>query len=305
MSENAMYIGMGRPPEKLPGGGRLKEKIRKAFTVKGAEEAWREKHAKEIQEITDVNSTLTEEERRAAMLKLENDAAKSARIKVATNYGALAVVTTAAVGETLLIVNPKWASAVENFSVKAFGKDRKIFKPIGASARITRGGIDSIVNKAVKFKTEVQKRAQEIRVKDEAKAASARTGKLADALSGAIKLDALDVLDKEFPAKAEFLEKALAGGVFGGSELQNSQAEEMVRSFLYKAQEFGRWVPMVTLKGQKEPHGLTTPEGWPVEGMGLLIQKGMVTLRELDDGKKLFSPTQKFVEFVTKTVNQN
>jgi len=297
-------LGLGEHLKNPPGGGKLKEKIRKAFTFKGAEQAYREKHAQEFQELADVNSTLTEEERQAAMAKLESDAVKSAHIKVYTNYGALALVTTAVVGETLLIVNPKWASAVENFSVKAFGKDRKVFKPIGASARIARGGIDSIVNKAVKFKAEVQKKAQEIRLKDEVKTASARTEKLADALSGAIKLDSLDVLDKQFPVKAEFLEKALAGGVFGGSELQNSQAEEMVRSFLYKAQEFGRWVPMVSLKGQKEPYGLTTPEGRAVEGMGLLIDKGMVAMRELDDGKKLFSPTQKFIEFVQRTLNQ-
>ncbi len=305
MSENSMYIGIGRPQEKLSGGGKLKEKIRKAFTIKGAEEAYREKHAKEIQEITDVNSALTQEERQAAMSKLENDAVKSARIKVATNYGALAVVTTAAVGETLLIANPKWASAVENFSVKAFGKDRKIFRSVGAGARKTRTWIDAVINTATQLKTVVHRRAEVSRVGKEAKAALARTDKLADALSGAIKLDALDVLDKEFPAKAEFLDKALAHSVFSGSELQNSQAEELARSLLYKAQEFGRWVPMVTLKGQREPNGLTTPEGWPVEGMGLLIEKGMVVMRELDDGKKLFSPTQKFVEFVNRTLNRS
>jgi hypothetical protein len=304
MSENSMYIGIGRPQEKLSGGGKLKEKIRKAFTIKGAEEAYREKHAKEIQEINDVNSALTQEERQAAMSKLENDAVKSARIKIATNYGALAVVTTAAVGETLLIANPKWASAVENFSVKAFGKDRKIFRSVGAGARKTRTWIDAVTNTATQLRTVVRKRAEDLRVKDEMKNASARARKLADALSGAIKLDTLDVLDKAHPATTEFVEKALTSGMFGGSELQNSEAEHLVRSFLHKAKEFGRWVPMVTLKGD-EPVGFTTHEGWPVEGMGLLIEKGMVTLRELDDGKKLFSPTEKFVEFVQRTLKAN
>ena len=126
-----------------------------------------------------------------------------------------------------------------------------------------------------------------------------RARKLANALSGAIKLDALDLLDKVHPATAEFVGNALTGGMFGGSELQNSEAEHLVRSFLHKAKEFGRWVPMVTLKGD-EPIGFTTHEGWPAEGMGLLIEKGMVSLRELDDGKKLFPPQRNLLSLFRK-----
>jgi len=148
MSENAMYIGIGRANEKLSGGGKLKEKIRKAFTFKGAEQAYREKHAKEIQELITIHSSLPDEDREAAAAKLDQDISKKVHTTVYKNYAIATAVTLAAVGETLLIAKPTWAKGVENFQVKILGKPRKIFKPIGAQARIVRGGIDALINKA-------------------------------------------------------------------------------------------------------------------------------------------------------------
>jgi len=121
MSESAVYIGVGRPPEKPLVGG-FKETIRKAFTFKGAEQAYKEKHAKEFQEITAVNNALTEEERQAAMVKLEKDAQKSAQIKVIGNYRALAVVTATVTFGGFLIGNEKFRRYI--------GKTKFIGKPL-------------------------------------------------------------------------------------------------------------------------------------------------------------------------------
>ena len=120
---------------------------------------------------------------------------------------------------------------------------------------------------------------------------------LIDALSGAIKLDELDILDKASPVREVF--KGNRTPLMVNSELQNSEAEHMVDKLVDMAKGFGRWVPWVTQKGQ-DPYGLETPQGYATEGMGLLIKKGLVKMTELTDGKKLFAPTEEFVGFLKR-----
>lgn len=100
-------------------------------------------------------------------------------------------------------------------------------------------------------------------------------------------------MDKAQKITAEFLGKALTPGVFRSSELNNMQGEQLARLFLEKARDAGRWVPLVTAKG-KEPWGF----GDEHEGVGGLMKRGLVTMKELSNGLRLFIPTEKFVEFV-------
>lgn len=112
-------------------------------------------------------------------------------------------------------------------------------------------------------------------------------------LSQAIKLPELDAVDNAQKITAEFLGKALAPGIFSSSELNNMQGEQLAQVFLKKARDAGRWVPLVTAKG-KEPFGF----GDDHEGIGGLMKRGLVTMKELSNGIRLFIPTEAFVEFV-------
>lgn len=112
-------------------------------------------------------------------------------------------------------------------------------------------------------------------------------------MSKAIKLPELDTVDEAQNITAEFLGKALTPGLFKGSELNNMQGEQLARLFLEKAKDAGRWVPLVTAKG-REPWGF----GDEHEGIGGLMTRGLVKMKELSNGMRLFIPTEKFVEFV-------
>lgn len=123
---------------------------------------------------------------------------------------------------------------------------------------------------------------------------------LMDALSGAIKLDELDVLDTASPVAEVF-----RGGrtpLMANSELQNMQAEHLVDNLVDAAQKHKRWVPLVIEKG-KEVYDLVTPEGHRAEGMGLLLKNGLVKMKELSTGTKLFVPTEKFVDFLKRHIH--
>lgn len=147
-----MFTGMAKPPEKKKIVTWGKEKLKKSFTVSGAEEVWREKHAKEIQELTAINASLSDEDRAKAMEKLEKDIKRTAVVKVAGNYGAAALVTTALIGEGLLIGNYKnWATKLSENKYVGF---------VGKQAIGIRGGLDALSGKMGEFVKEAKTRGK-------------------------------------------------------------------------------------------------------------------------------------------------
>lgn len=110
---------------------------------------------------------------------------------------------------------------------------------------------------------------------------------------GAIKLKELDVLDGFHPATEALLEYALKPRAFANSKLQDRMAEQIVRDFLGKAKEAKRWVPIVI-----SSDNLQNRYANPDRGMMHLVKEGLVNLRELANGMKLFIPTENFYKFV-------
>ncbi len=90
MSE-VVLTGIGRSETKPT----LKDWAKKTFTFGGAEEAWRKTHTKEIEEMTKINASLSEDDRVKAMEKLDKSIKNSTKLRVVGNYGALAVVSSA------------------------------------------------------------------------------------------------------------------------------------------------------------------------------------------------------------------
>jgi hypothetical protein len=134
-----MMIGVGKPVERPSLKTWAKDKIRTSFTFAGAEEKWREKHAKEIQELQTINASLSDEDRVKAAEKLEKSIKTAAKVKVVGNYGAAVLVTTAVVGEGLLIGNYKgWADTLA---------DNKNFKYVGKQAQGIKRGLENIILK--------------------------------------------------------------------------------------------------------------------------------------------------------------
>lgn len=87
MAENVQYIGVGLPaqagkPEKKT----LKDWAKKIFTFEGNEAAWRQKNAKEIEEIKTINNSLSLEDRAKALEKMEKNIKISAKLRVVGNY---------------------------------------------------------------------------------------------------------------------------------------------------------------------------------------------------------------------------
>lgn len=300
-----MYIGIGRPQEKPPGGVNITEKIRRAFTFQGAKDAWREQHAKEIQEVTEVNSALTEEERMVAMVKLEEKAKKSAHIKVYTNYGALAAVTTAIVGEALLIANPKWAKGVEKFKVNIAGKDRHIFKPIGRSARLARTGIDVVVHKATKLRTEIRKRGEEA-LSRKAIPTEKNIEKFPVSLTDYYRKLAdnpLVQMDNEMPV-AEVVQKS---GLMDAlprklmSIFERAESEDIVATFFGLADMNGKWTPIGVDNKGNFMNGvtmyITAAQGFWRE-VDDLSKRGLVVIRELGGGNRAVEPTAALINLI-------
>lgn len=176
MAENVVFTGMAKAPEKRTLVTLGKEKLRTSFTPAGVEEVWRKKHAKEIQELTTINASLSDEDRAKAMEKLEKDIKRAVVVKVAGNYGAAALVTTAVVGEGLLIGNYK--GCADKLA------DKRFVGGIGRQAKWAKRGIDKVIGMAQQFRTDMLARAEELRAMDELKAATERKHSMVDALSG-------------------------------------------------------------------------------------------------------------------------
>lgn len=284
---------------------RVKDKLRE-FTPQGRAEVMAQKQIdeilKQVPEEKRVEAMKMLEARRPDLVASNLPGAKDRLVKEAV-VGA-AVLGILAVGGGVAILKKK--------EIGGFMKERAldVYKhiPEGGKDALAKARIETdILRHRVKTATSgatdrVSEAMKSIKDRFVSKVATVSTppSNLIDALSGAIKLDALDVLDKTNPVKLVFLNQALAPGVFMNSELQNTEGESFVRKLLKKASESGRWVPVVVAKGQ-EPYGFG--DDW--EGVGGLIKRGLVTVQELKDGKKLFVPTKEFVEFVGRHIAKN
>lgn len=262
MTEQVVYTGSGRPG--------AKEFLRRTFTPKGNEEAWRQKHAKEIEQLKQIHESLSPEDRAKAIEQMEKKIASSAKWRVARNYG----VTLAVVGEAVLIGNKPLAEKLAK---------KKYIGFVGKQALGIRGGIEGFIGKI--GNKNLKKYTPDI---------------LADGLSGAIKLSALDLLDEVHPITPEFIEKALTPGLFANSPLQDSLAEDVVRSFLQKAKKFGRWVTYVVLPGH-ESNMISDPD----RGMNHLLKRHLVVYQQLDDGTKLFIPKEQLFRFIEDIIRKH
>ncbi len=245
MAENVVFTGMSKAPEKRTLVAWGKEKLRKSFTFKGAEEVWREKHAKEIQEMIAINSSLSDEDRGKAMEKLEKDIAVAAKVKVVGNYGAAALVTGAITYGGFLVGNEnvrKWTGD----KVPWVGKGLEKFG---------QGGADFFKNLSERVKNFRNKTP----AADSAKKLSNGGGKshaerywkpdinqlIINANREEVRgvIERLDRLNEQFNIK-----KILPNGLnfsFGSDELNNLQAKAIAEAVINKAlKENGQWQPL-------------------------------------------------------------
>lgn len=81
MGEQVVFTGEGRPVKPT-----LKDWAKKTFTAEGNEVAWRQKHAKELEEMKAINAALPPEDRAKAMEKLDQRIKSSAKLRVVGNY---------------------------------------------------------------------------------------------------------------------------------------------------------------------------------------------------------------------------
>lgn len=296
----------GETPKPMGVVDRVKGKLREMFTVEGRAEAMADAQMKRAE--AQMNLVLAEappEKRAEAMKMLEakrpeliganmpeakNTLVRDAVIG-ATTMGAVAVGFGVGYAKRDKIINTVFSMGIPTIK----GDQRSI----AAKETLTRMRKANFVESIRKATDPVAGFMKAMSDKWAGLFKNRKPSNLIDALSGAIKLDALDALDTAAPATKEFLKKSLEPGVFNNSELQNTEGESFAELLLQKAQEFGRWVPIVTAKGQ-EPYGF----GDDREGVGGLMKNGLVTMKELTDGKKLFIPTEKFVDFVKRHVEK-
>lgn len=83
----------GMSPERQGWFAGLKEKVRKSFTVQGSKEKFYQNNAELIVKAT---ASLSPEDKQVAFAQIEQDALSSAKIDVATHWGALVLGTTVA-----------------------------------------------------------------------------------------------------------------------------------------------------------------------------------------------------------------
>lgn len=83
----------GMSPERQGWFAGLKEKVRKSFTIQGSKEKFYQNNADLIAKAT---ANLTPEDKQTAYAQIEQDALSSAKIDVATHWGALVLGTTVA-----------------------------------------------------------------------------------------------------------------------------------------------------------------------------------------------------------------
>lgn len=121
MAEHVVHVGIGRPREKLSLGTRVKENLRRTFTLEGAKDAWKHAHQEQIQQLLDIETQLTPEERQNAQTELDKKVTSSAWKQLGVNYGATAVVIGTVGFTAALVLNPRFAERVKGWSV-SFGK---------------------------------------------------------------------------------------------------------------------------------------------------------------------------------------
>lgn len=116
----------GMSPERQGWFAGLKEKVRKSFTIQGSKEKFYQNNAELIVKAT---ASLNPEDKQMAFAQIEQDALSSAKIDVATHWGALVLGTTVA-GMGGALLNDKIRGRVGEMGpmgrkVEAFGKNAK------------------------------------------------------------------------------------------------------------------------------------------------------------------------------------
>jgi hypothetical protein len=120
-----------------------KDRIREAFTPKGAKEKWYRDHKEAVDQYLRVDNGLTDEQRAQAITQIEADATKSARIALGKHWGALALGTATLAGIGLGIAKPELVK-------KTIGKI-----PLGIGDKISLGA-----DKAHTFVRQIPQAAQ-------------------------------------------------------------------------------------------------------------------------------------------------
>lgn len=91
--KEVLMTEVGMSPERQGWFAGLKEKVRKSFTVQGAKEKFYQNNSELIAKAT---ANLSPEDKQAAYAQIEQDALSSAKVDVATHWGALVLGTTVA-----------------------------------------------------------------------------------------------------------------------------------------------------------------------------------------------------------------
>lgn len=304
-----MFTGMAKAPEKRTLVAWGKEKLRKSFTFKGAEEVWREKHAKEIQEMIAINSSLSDEDRGKAMEKLEKDIATAAKIKVVGNYGAAALVTGTITYGGLLVGNEtvrKWTGEVPfvGKGLEAFGQGGADFLTrIGERMRNVRKKTPIADPEKKLSSGENKSRAEQFPIPNMFTVMmNADKDEIEELIAG------FDRLDKQFNVK-NILPKGLNFS-FGSHDLNNQQAEAIANAVVTRALNAdGQWQPLF-IKSYTDgsvawiDKDIALKPGWWRKGFAVFTDKKMGDIVDLGKGIGAFVITEKFGEYLKKIAGE-
>lgn len=167
MTENVVHIGIGKPPEKTPYSTRVKESVRKAFTLEGAKEAWGERNPKKILQFAEIEASLSPEERDAAMQKLNAEATKGAVIRLTRNYAAAALGLATVAGGVTLVANKDLAQKVEQASFTIPRTDTVIHpgKYVGRGAVVSHDWIKGALENMAVLAAQAKARGEQLMAK--------------------------------------------------------------------------------------------------------------------------------------------
>lgn len=277
-----MFTGMAKPPEKRTLVEWGKEKLKQSFTFSGAEDVWREKHAKEIQELNAINESLSPEDRAKAMEKLDKDIAVAAKVKVMGNYGAAALVTGTITYGGFLVGSEKvrkWTGE----KVPFIGKDLEKFGQGGAS-----------------FLKNLGERMRNLRKK---KGPFVPFGLITDVYND-IHLDAVDLLNRGHPFEDVVGQKDFFIGRLN-TEIGKMESEDLIHVFVSKAQKRNAWQPLILDQNAGKIIGYSR-RGMDsdMESMEVLLEKGLVSKHDVKKGLVAYVPTAKFIDFVKRALAQ-
>jgi len=127
------------------------QRVREAFTRRGAEQKWLREHQDTIRQYFEVNKNLTDEQRVGVMSKIESDAQDEAKSKVRKHWGALALTTATLAGAGTLIARPDFAKRIMDAKITIKGKEfgtGKLGKGLFEGAEISHNFLVDVWKKA-------------------------------------------------------------------------------------------------------------------------------------------------------------